>query len=49
MHWKFTLEEHLTQVGSPGALLGTDLEKLQSQVSPFHHPQEVAEATVSSL
>lgn len=27
--------EHLTQVGGPGALLGTDLEKLQSQASPL--------------
>lgn len=43
------VEEHLTQVGGPGALLGTDLEKLQSQASPLNHPQEVAEAAGSSL
>lgn len=45
----FVLEEHLTQVGGPGAPLDTDLVKFQSQVSPVHHPQEVAEATHSYL
>lgn len=46
---KFALGEHLTRVGGTGAPLSTNLMKFQSQVSPLHHPQEVAEAIGSSL
>lgn len=46
---EFALGETLTQVGGLGAPLSTDLMKFQSQVSPLHHPQEVAEAIGSSL